>query len=167
MKPYTDNDRAKLQKNLAVIRKLAGWTSADLGELIGVTKQTISGIENNRSTMTKTQYIAIRAMIDYEIECNPENVALAQAVNLILDSDELTEEDQVKVDTTVAYISGAKEKGMSDEAIAAGMAGLAAALGLSLMALPVMPVAVAAGATVAKKAGPKWLEAINYTRKIK
>ena len=37
MKPYSDSDKQKLQKNLALIRKLAGWTSADLGELIGVT----------------------------------------------------------------------------------------------------------------------------------
>ena len=76
MKPYTDADRIRLQKSLPLIRKIAGWTSADLGELIGVTKQTISNLENERNPMTKTQYIAIRAMIDYEISTNPDNTTL-------------------------------------------------------------------------------------------
>ena len=92
MKQYTDKDKEKPQKNLSVIRKIAGWTSEDLGDLIGVTKQTISNLENGRSVMTKTQYIAIRAMIDYEISSKSENVALAQVVNILLDSDDLSSE---------------------------------------------------------------------------
>lgn len=161
MKPYTDKDKDKLQKNLSVIRKIAGWTSAELGEMLGVTKQTISNLENNRNIMTKAQYIAIRSIIDYEISTNPENVALAQVVNILLDTDELPEEDQLKVDATVAYVTGAKEKGMSSAAIAAGMAGLVAALGLSLLGGPVT------GALVSKATTPLWLEAISLAKKKK
>lgn len=159
MKPYTDKDKTKLQQNLSVIRKIAGWTSEDLGELIGVTKQTISNLENGRSVMTKTQYIAIRAMLDYEISSNSENVALAQVVNILLDSEELSLEEQGKVETTMAYVAGAKERGMNSAAIAAGMTALIAALGII-----VNPMAgvLTTGTTI-----PLWLEAISAAKKKK
>lgn len=161
MKKYTDEDRVKLQKNLSVIRKIAGWTSAELGELIGVTKQTISNLENDRAQMTKTQYIAIRAMLDYEIANNKENNTLAQVVNILLDSDELSEEEQVKVEATMAYVKGAKEKGMSNSAIALGMTTLITALGLSVIAGPLV------GTAVGKATMPLWLEAIATSKKKK
>lgn len=53
---------------LSSIRKIAGWTAATLGDKIGVTKQTISNLENQKSPMTFTQYIAIRAVLDAEVE---------------------------------------------------------------------------------------------------
>ena len=43
---------ACLQKNLSAVRKIAGWTSEQLGEKIGVTKQTISNLENEKTKMT-------------------------------------------------------------------------------------------------------------------
>lgn len=155
MRPYSDTDKEKLQKNLAIIRKVAGWTSSDLGELIGVTKQTISNLENNRTPMTKTQYIAIRAMIDYEISKNQENVALSQMVNILLDSDEFSEEEQAKIDTTMTYVAGAKEKGMSSAAISAGMLALFKALGF------------VGGAAAPIAMAPLWLEAISIAKNSK
>ena len=44
------------------------WTSSDLGNLIGVTKQTISNLETQNSRLTKLHYIALRTVIDFEIE---------------------------------------------------------------------------------------------------
>jgi len=52
----------RLQQNLSSIRKIAGWTAEVLGEKIGVTKQTISNLENRKSAMNFTQYIAIRSV---------------------------------------------------------------------------------------------------------
>lgn len=158
MKPYSDSDKQKLQNNLALIRKLAGWTSADLGELIGVTKQTISNLENNRTPMTKTQYIAIRAMIDYEISSNKDTTALAQVVHLLLDADDISEDDQQKLETTMAYVSGAKEKGLNSTSIVAGMTALIAALGL---VVPSLTTILTATATT-----PLWLDAISDAKKI-
>ena len=66
------NDIKKLQVNLSSIRKIAGWTAQDLGKKIGVTKQTISNLENQKTEMTVTQYIAIRTVLDYEIENNKD-----------------------------------------------------------------------------------------------
>ena len=88
----------KLQQNLSSIRKISGWTAEVLGEKIGVTKQTISNLENQKTPMNFTQYIAIRSIIDYEIENNKENEVLPKVVMLLLDSDdELEEDDYSKV----------------------------------------------------------------------
>ena len=46
----------RLQQNLSSIRKIAGWTAEILGEKIGVTKQTISNIENNKPASAKQKH---------------------------------------------------------------------------------------------------------------
>lgn len=151
MKVYSEKDKIRLQTNLSLIRKAAGWTATDLGEFIGVTKQTISNLENGRNTMSKAQYIAIRAILDHELTSNPDNDALAQIVHILLDSDNLTEEDRSQVESTIAYISRAKEKNMNHAAIAAGTAALLASIGLGL---------VGGLATT-----PIWLDAIKAAKK--
>lgn len=66
--PSTEDTRTILQNNLKAIREILNWTSSDLGNLIGVTKQTISNLENENSRLTKLHYIALRTVIDFEIE---------------------------------------------------------------------------------------------------
>ena len=44
-----------LQDNLSSVRKIAGWTTEEFGDKIGVTKQTISNLENKKTAMTRTQ----------------------------------------------------------------------------------------------------------------
>ena len=119
MKKTTDRDINNLQDNLYALRRLAGWTAEELGELIGVTKQTIRNLEkrNNGATMSKTQYIAIRTMFDYEIKDNPDNVALKQAIDILLDSEEMPEEQYEKAKNAVAVASGAAATGMDYKTI--------------------------------------------------
>ncbi len=49
------NERRKqikrLQDNLSSIRKIAGWSAEVFGEKLGVTKQTISNLENQKTPM--------------------------------------------------------------------------------------------------------------------
>ena len=109
----------KLQINLNSIRKIAGWTAQDLGKKIGVTKQTISNLENQKTDMTLTQYIAIRTVIDYEIENNKSNEVLPQVVYLLLDipDNEISAEDHKKITQAVATLAAASVGGI-------GLAGL-------------------------------------------
>lgn len=114
-----------LQKNLSAIRKIAGWTAEQLGERIGVTKQTISNLENGKTPMTLTQYIAIRSVLDFEIQTNKENTVLPQVVEVLLNryeeySDEEREQLFEKVKTIAATASG----GIGGAALAAVSAGL-------------------------------------------
>lgn len=103
-----------LQQNLCSIRKIAGWTAEQLGEKIGVTKQTISNLENSKTPMNLTQYIAIRSVLDYEIESNRDNTVLPDVINILVDKGlELEEEEnyfEIKetIDTVAASASGGK-----------------------------------------------------------
>ncbi len=104
-----------LQENLQTIRKLAGWSIDDLGERIGVTKQTISNIENKRTTMTLTQYIAIRSVLDYEMQEHPENEVLSKSIALLLDEEENLNKDEYSkikesIETIAAATAGGAEK---------------------------------------------------------
>ena len=56
----------RMQKNLSVIRNVARWTTERLGEEIGVSRQTINSLEHNKTKMTKTQYLALRAVFNHE-----------------------------------------------------------------------------------------------------
>lgn len=105
----------RLQQNLLAIRKFAGWTTENLGEQIGVTKQTISNLENGKTEMTLTQYIAIRAVLDDEIRSNPENETLRAAVNVLLDDEELSEEEQLEIQEKTRFIANAMTGGAKRE----------------------------------------------------
>ena len=101
----------RLQQNLLAIRKFAGWTTEELGEQIGVTKQTISNLENGKTDMTLTQYIAIRAILDDEISSHPENETLRAAVAILLDDEELSEEEQIELQDKTRFIANAMTGG--------------------------------------------------------
>lgn len=63
----------RMQENLLLIRRTVGWTAEEFGERIGVTRQTINNIESGRNKLTKTQYIAMRSVLDAEIIQAPED----------------------------------------------------------------------------------------------
>jgi transcriptional regulator len=118
MNKYSDKDIIKLQNNLLLIRNAGGWTAEEFGDKLGVTKQTISNLENKKTEMTKIQYIAIRAILDYEMEENPNNELLRSAVNLAFYSAEISEEDQKKIQ---ALVSGAQKTGLDNAAVIAAI----------------------------------------------
>ena len=123
-----------LQKNLSAIRKIAGWTSEQLGEKIGVTKQTISNLENEKTQMTLTQYIALRSIIDFEIQTNKENLVLPQVVEVLLNNyEEYTEEEREKVTKNVKTIAATASGGITGASLAAVSAGL---LGMAFLGSP-------------------------------
>lgn len=108
----------RLQENLLSIRRLAGWTAENLGDRIGVTKQTISNLENNKTPMTLTQYIAIRAILDHEMERNKENTILPEAVHILLDKD-MGDEEYNDASGKIAAVSASAAGGTSMPSLAA------------------------------------------------
>ncbi len=66
----------RMQDNLLLIRRTVGWTATDFGEKIGVTRQTINNIESGRNKLTKTQYIAMRSILDAEINRSPDDTEM-------------------------------------------------------------------------------------------
>ncbi len=61
----TKQDIANLQKILLLIRTWFGMSAKELGDYIGVSRQTINNLERRRAQMTKTQYIAINVIFEY------------------------------------------------------------------------------------------------------
>ena len=69
----------KFQDNLGIIRKVAGWTTQELADEIGVARQTVSNLETGKTPMTKLQYLALRTVFNAEIaRCN--NLDLAKVI---------------------------------------------------------------------------------------
>lgn len=94
----------RMQQNLATIRKVAGWTSQRLADEIGVTRQTVSSLEHGRTLMTKTQYIALRYVLNLEAAVSG-NQALAKVIEALVD-DPVKELDEGVADSDQKAIGG-------------------------------------------------------------
>ena len=122
----------KLQRNLSSLRKLAGWTAEDLGKKVGVTKQTVSNLENFRTSMSKLQYIALRTVLDYEAQRNQN---LARALQLVLDDKGATKEEHKANEEKVKAVAAATAAGVSSTALAALLGAASIMLGAWLAAI--------------------------------
>lgn len=76
-----------MQENLCELRKIAGWTAEELGDKLGVTKQTISNIETGKVQMSRVQYIATRAVFECEIYLSEENTTLQKVMGVLFCGD--------------------------------------------------------------------------------
>ena len=67
-------------ETLKTIRALLGFTSQELGDYLGVSRQTISSIENGRSKFTKTYKLALMYLFNngYFSEVPAKRVELAR-----------------------------------------------------------------------------------------
>ncbi|MBQ3137212.1 MAG: helix-turn-helix transcriptional regulator [Clostridia bacterium] len=87
----------RMQENLLLIRRTVGWSAAEFGERIGVTRQTISNIENGRNKLNKTQYIAMRSVLDAEIEsCPTDTEMLKILLDVLIDNPDNYSEEMRK-----------------------------------------------------------------------
>ena len=68
-----DDKVNRLQEHLSLIRNCAGWSASELGNKLGVSRQMISNLENNHNKMTRMQYLAIRQVLNDELENSKEN----------------------------------------------------------------------------------------------
>lgn len=50
----------RMKRSMTALRQFRGWSMQQLGARAGVTKQTISNIENGRSELPKPYYVLIR-----------------------------------------------------------------------------------------------------------
>lgn len=151
------NEIERLQDNLLLIRRAAGWTAEEFGEKIGVTRQTINNLEAKRNKLNKTQYIAMRAVIEAEMAKAPKETEMLRCLfEVLIDNPEKYDEADRKEllakanMITPSILAGTtSRKDVSKELMSvAGALGLAVAL--------VNPI-VAIGAALA---GSAWLTKI-------
>lgn len=115
-----EEDIKILADNLILIRKTAGWSTQKLGDMVGLSKVSISNIENKKYPLTKIQYIALRTIIDYEIK-NNKNTKLKMVMDLIYGEDTMNLEQRQKA---IAFVSGTANMKMSDETFKSGLRSL-------------------------------------------
>ena len=103
-----------MQEHLSAIRKLFGWSATVFGNKIGVTKQTISNLENKKTKMTKTQYIAVRAVMEYEIRNRNDSTYLLEIAAALLDLDSLSDIEQKRISEALAFVSSAADNHLEE-----------------------------------------------------
>lgn len=159
----SDCNIERLQKNLAVLRKLAGWSGNDLADMLGVSRQTILSLETkNDYKMSKIQYIAIRALLDEKAK---EDETLTKVIQVLLDQEDPPEELQEKIQTvtteTIASLGPRAGSIAGAEAALKAISQISLTLGVAAAGLP----GVAAG--VAAFAASPWIKSIIQKEKEK
>lgn len=153
-----------LQDNLSSVRKIAGWTTEEFGSKIGVTKQTISNLENNKTVMTRTQYIAIGAVLKYEIPTNKNSEVLSYVVNILLDNNKsYSDEERGKIKENINMLAIASMGGMKGKRLT----DFSEKIGLAFIATGVISIASAGGMFPGVAASTAWLGTILGTKAIK
>lgn len=130
----------RMQDNLLLIRRAVGWTAEAFGERIGVTRQTINNIEAGRNKLTKTQYIAMRSVLDAEMNQHPKDTEMLRLLlEVLVDSPEKYGADEVKelvskanlmTPSILAGTTSRAEVSKEWMKIAGGLAGVAAVMSL-------------------------------------
>ncbi len=104
--------------------------------------------------MTKTQYIAIRAVLDYEIESS-RNETLSKLVQILIDDDELPDELATRVSEAVDAVSTNTNKKDGNAAILIGVSAILGAIGYATGGV--------SGAASMVLNAPKWLVELMAT----
>lgn len=141
----------RMQTNLLLIRRAVGWTAEEFGDRIGVTRQTINNIESGRNKLTKTQYIAMRSVLDAEMVQHPEETQMLKALlTVLVDSPEQYRESEVNQLLSKANLMAPSilagtttRKEVSTEWVAAA----GAIVGVAGVAMLTAPLGLVAGAT--------------------
>ena len=153
---------SRMQEHLLLLRRTVGWTAEEFGDRIGVTRQTINNIESGRNKLTKTQYIAMRSVLDAEIAQSPEETKMLRTLlEILVDNPEkYSKEDREKLLSKAnmvapSILSGAStRKEVSKEWLAAaGLIGGGAAALTTLFSI---------GGTFAPIIGGSWLAKILH-----
>lgn len=80
----------RLRRDLPTIRNVVGWSAEHLAELLGVSRVTVVTLENTENKMSRIQYLAIRALLQDEIETN-HNSTLKNVLTILVDRDNVPE----------------------------------------------------------------------------
>jgi len=69
-----------MQKKIKLIRQVFDVNIMTFAEMIGVTRQTIYNIENGKTILTKTQFLAICQVLNLLLEKMPEKRDIVRSI---------------------------------------------------------------------------------------
>lgn len=98
-----------MHEYLQIFRKLAKWSSAELGQEIGVSRSTIVNFERNvpNIRMSTAQYIALATVLEaraMDLAKNQKDESLKKALDLVLYNKEY-EKSKINIKTVLAGIA--------------------------------------------------------------
>lgn len=95
----------RLQRELSVLRNIAGWSATELANRLCVSRQTIANIESGKGApMTMIQYLAIRTLLEDEVR-EKNNSLLDRVMKTLIDDDVVSEEERESIRTTVSTVN--------------------------------------------------------------
>lgn len=120
-----------MKRNLKHLRKIAGWTSEELGNQLGLSKQTINGLENNPDIpMSRVQYLALLTIFEAKAE-DDSNDALNISLNNLFFEKDIYKKNKTEIDSGIAIIAESVAKvGIGSAIVASFMSTLFTPLGL-------------------------------------
>lgn len=149
-----------MQNHLQALRKLAGWTSEELGKKLGITKQAVSALENKTSKLKQMHYLALIYLFETESEKNPENTTLKEVLELLFSDPDYYESKKDEIDNNITEIATALGGGGTSEKTAS--------LLTKNLITPLLPIAAAvAGGVVVGMTIPFWKKKISELGKKK
>lgn len=139
-----------LQENLEMLRKLFGWSAEQLGNRLGVTKQTVLNLEHGKPAMSKIQYIAIRAVFETEANAREEGEKnnLLTVLNLVFNENTSISDEKRRDALDAAKVMANATVSSKDKAmVTKTMTGTLAALGIAKALIPIGGAVVAGSLT--------------------
>lgn len=95
----TNEEMERFNDIFPLVRKTVGWSAEEFGDKIGVTRQTISNLETKKIKISKTTYIAMRFVLDEEMEEHPDETDMLKVVldSFVDNPDKYTDEQREEI----------------------------------------------------------------------
>lgn len=95
----TNEEMERFNDIFPLVRKTVGWSAEEFGDKIGVTRQTISNLETKKIKISKTTYIAMRFVLDEEMEKHPDETDMLKVVldSFVDNPDKYTDEQREEI----------------------------------------------------------------------
>lgn len=119
-----------MQDNLCELRKIAGWTAETLAGKLGITKQTISNLENQKVKLSRVQYIAIRSVFECEVAMRKDNTTLRKVMGVLFTAmPPVYQERKDEIRTAMISIASIASAGLTGIQLHSSATALLASLG--------------------------------------
>ena len=105
----TSEEMERFNEVFPLVRKAVGWSAEEFGDKIGVTRQTISNLETKKIKISKTTYIAMRFVLDEEMEEHPDETEMLKVVldSFVDNPNKYTDEQREEIRKKTELLSSA------------------------------------------------------------
>ena len=110
----SNDEVSRFRDNLSLIRRSIGWSAEEFGKKVEISRQSINNLENGKFMLSKPHYVAMRYVLNEEIENSPkeETEMLRTVLDVFVDNPdnpEYTKEVKEDIKKKVMLFSPALE----------------------------------------------------------